>query len=138
MLQAGAYSATMHYLQAVRAAGTADRGPVMQKMREMPIHDFFARDGHIRSDGLMVHDMYLFQVKTPAQSKGPWDRTSASPPSPVTRPFSRRRNRAARWSRNKPRRTRSGGPWRALGFLRGAQVPIDGSGQQRQLPLPPA
>jgi branched-chain amino acid transport system substrate-binding protein len=73
MLQAGAYSATMHYLQAVQAAGTTDSGPVMEKMRELPIHDFFARDGHIRTDGLMVHDMYLFQVKTPAESKGPWD-----------------------------------------------------------------
>jgi branched-chain amino acid transport system substrate-binding protein len=73
MLQAGAYSATMHYLQAVQAAGTTDSAPVMEKMREMPVHDFFARDGHIRPDGLMVHDMYLFQVKTPAESKGPWD-----------------------------------------------------------------
>jgi len=73
MLQAGVYSSTTHYLQAVQAAGTTDAEPVMQKMREMPIHDFFARDGHIRNDGLMVHDMYLFQVKTPAESKGPWD-----------------------------------------------------------------
>jgi branched-chain amino acid transport system substrate-binding protein len=73
MLQAGVYSATLHYLQAVQAAGTTDSGPVMEKMRNAPIHDFFAHDGHIRVDGLMVHDMYLFQVKTPAESKGPWD-----------------------------------------------------------------
>jgi len=73
MLQAGAYSATLHYLQAVQAAGTTASGPVMQKMRDTPIHDFFAHDGHIRADGLMVHDMYLFQVKTPAESKGAWD-----------------------------------------------------------------
>lgn len=73
MLQAGIYSSTMHYLQAVQAAGTTDSGPVMEKMRAMPIHDFFAHDGHIRADGLMVHDLYLFQVKTPAESKGPWD-----------------------------------------------------------------
>ncbi len=73
MLQAGVYSSTLHYLQAVDKAGTTDSGPVMQAMREAPIHDFFARDGHIRPDGLMVHDMYLFQVKTPAESKGPWD-----------------------------------------------------------------
>src|SRR4051795_12341897 len=73
MLQAGVYSSTTHYLQAVQAAGTTDAEPVMQKMREMPIHDFFARDGHIRNDGLMVHDMYLFQVKTPSESKGAWD-----------------------------------------------------------------
>ncbi|HEY0182407.1 MAG TPA: ABC transporter substrate-binding protein [Rhodopila sp.] len=73
MLQAGMYSSTMHYLQAVQAAGTTDSAPVMEKMREMPINDFFAHGGHIRADGLMVHDMYLFQVKTPAESKGPWD-----------------------------------------------------------------
>ena len=73
MLQAGLYSSTMHYLQAVQAAGTADSAAVMDKMRASPIHDFFAHDGHIRADGLMVHDMYLFQVKTPAESTGPWD-----------------------------------------------------------------
>jgi branched-chain amino acid transport system substrate-binding protein len=73
MLQAGAYSSTMHYLQAVQAAGTDEAAPVMAKMKEMPIHDFFTPDGHIRADGLMVHDMYLFQVKTPAESKEPWD-----------------------------------------------------------------
>lgn len=73
MLQAGVYSATLHYLQAVQAAGTTDSAAVMAKMRELPIHDFFARNGHVRADGLMVHDMYLFQVKAPADSKGPWD-----------------------------------------------------------------
>ena len=71
--QAGDYSSTMHYLQAVRAAGTTDAQPVLAKMREMPINDFFATNGHIRADGRMVHDMYLMQVKTPAESKGPWD-----------------------------------------------------------------
>jgi branched-chain amino acid transport system substrate-binding protein len=73
MAQAGEYSATMHYLQAVAATGTTETGPVMQKMRETPIHDFFAADGQIRPDGLMVHDMFLFQVKSPAESKAPWD-----------------------------------------------------------------
>jgi branched-chain amino acid transport system substrate-binding protein len=72
-LQAGAYSATTHYLQAVDAAGTTDADAVMAKMKEMPIHDFFAKNGTIRPDGRMVHDMYLFQVKTPAESKGEWD-----------------------------------------------------------------
>jgi branched-chain amino acid transport system substrate-binding protein len=72
-LQAGVYSSTMHYLQAVQAAGTTDSAAVMAKMREMPVNDFFAQDGRIRADGLMVHDMYLFQVKTPAESKAPWD-----------------------------------------------------------------
>ena len=72
-LQAGAYSATMHYLQAVDAAGTTDGDAVMAKMKAMPIHDFYAANGTIRPDGRMVHDMYLFQVKTPAESKGDWD-----------------------------------------------------------------
>ena len=71
--QAGDYSSTIHYLQAVKAAGTTEAKAVMAKMREMPINDFFAQNGRIREDGRMVHDMYLMQVKTPAESKGPWD-----------------------------------------------------------------
>src|SRR3954466_11813877 len=71
--QAGDYSSTMHYLKAVAAAGTLDAQTVMAKMREMPINDFFAREGHIRVDGRMVHDMYLAEVKKPSDSKGPWD-----------------------------------------------------------------
>jgi branched-chain amino acid transport system substrate-binding protein len=73
MSQAGNYSSTMHYLQAVQAAGTDETSAVMAKMRELPINDFFAKNGRIREDGRMVHDMYLFQVKKPAESKGPWD-----------------------------------------------------------------
>jgi branched-chain amino acid transport system substrate-binding protein len=73
MLQAGMYSSTLHYLQAVQAAGTTDSDAVMQKMRDMPVDDFFAHGGHIRADGLMVHDIHLYQVKAPAESKGPWD-----------------------------------------------------------------
>jgi branched-chain amino acid transport system substrate-binding protein len=72
-LQAGVYSSTMHYLQAVAAAGTDATEPVMKMMRQMPINDFFAHNGHIRADGVMVHDTDLFQVKTPAESNGPWD-----------------------------------------------------------------
>lgn len=72
-LQAGAYSATMHYLRAVDAAGTTDGDAVMAKMKEMPIHDFYAANGVVRPDGRMVHDMYLFRVKTPAELKGDWD-----------------------------------------------------------------
>jgi branched-chain amino acid transport system substrate-binding protein len=72
-LQAGVYSATMHYLQAVASAGTDATQAVMQAMRAAPIDDFFAHGGHIRPDGLMVHDMYLFQVKTPAEAQYPWD-----------------------------------------------------------------
>jgi len=72
-LQAGVYSSTMHYLQAIARAGTDATEPVMAAMRAAPIDDFFVHDGHIRADGLMVHDMHLFQVKTPAESSGPWD-----------------------------------------------------------------
>lgn len=73
MLQAGVYSSTTHYLKAIQAAGTDATDAVMAQMRQMPVQDFFAANGHIREDGLMVHDMYLFQVKSPAESKGPWD-----------------------------------------------------------------
>ena len=70
---ASVYSATMHYLNAVKAAGTDETAAVMKKMRETPINDMFAKNGKLREDGRMVHDMYLFQVKTPAESKAPWD-----------------------------------------------------------------
>ncbi|QAU32698.1 ABC transporter substrate-binding protein [Janthinobacterium sp. 17J80-10] len=73
MIHAGVYSSTIHYLKAVQAAGTDDAGAVMKKMKEMPINDFFARNGRIREDGRMVHDMYLVQVKKPSESKTPWD-----------------------------------------------------------------
>jgi branched-chain amino acid transport system substrate-binding protein len=73
MVQAGIYSATMHYLRAVAAAGTDDTQAVMDKMRATPINDFFAKDGRIRADGRMVHDMYLYEVKKPDESKEAWD-----------------------------------------------------------------
>ena len=73
MVQAGDYSSTMHYLKAVKAAGTDEAQAVMKKMKETPINDFFAKNGRIRADGRMVHDMYLAQVKKPEESKTPWD-----------------------------------------------------------------
>ena len=73
MVQAGIYSSTMHYLKAVEAAGTDDPETVRAQMAEMPIEDFFARNGSIREDGRMIHDMYLAQVKTPDESTGEWD-----------------------------------------------------------------
>jgi len=73
MAHAGDYSSTLHYLRAVQAAGTDDADAVSAKMREMPINDMFAKNGRIREDGRMVHDMYLWEVKTPAESKYPWD-----------------------------------------------------------------
>ena len=73
MVQAGVYSQVSHYLKAIAAAGTDDPDTVMKKMRDMPINDFFAKNGKLREDGRMVHDMYLAQVKKPSESKGRWD-----------------------------------------------------------------
>lgn len=73
MGDAGDYSSTMHYLAAVKAAGTDEAQAVMSKMRELPINDFFAKNGRIREDGRMVHDMYVYEVKKPSESKGEWD-----------------------------------------------------------------
>ena len=72
-LQAGVYSSTTHYLRAVASAGTDDTDAVMKIMRATRIDDFFAHDGRIREDGVMLHDMYLFRVKAPSQSRYPWD-----------------------------------------------------------------
>jgi branched-chain amino acid transport system substrate-binding protein len=71
--QAGVYSSVMHYLKAVKAAGTTDSAAVMKIMKDTPINDMFAKDGRIRADGRMVHDMYLFEVKKPSESKARWD-----------------------------------------------------------------
>ena len=73
MIQAGVYSAVTHYLKAVDAGGTDEANAVIAKMKAIPIKDFFAKNGHIRDDGRMVHDMYLVQVKSPAESRGEWD-----------------------------------------------------------------
>jgi branched-chain amino acid transport system substrate-binding protein len=73
MTQAGVYSSTLHYLKAVEAAGTVESSAVMKMMKATPINDFFAHDGRIREDGRTVHDMYLFEVKKPSESKEPWD-----------------------------------------------------------------
>ncbi|MFG1242187.1 ABC transporter substrate-binding protein [Xanthobacter sp. DSM 14520] len=73
MLHAGVYSAVLHFLRSAKAANSVEGNVVADKMRELPIDDFFARNGSIRPDGRMIHDMYLAQVKTPAESKGPWD-----------------------------------------------------------------
>lgn len=73
MVQAGIYSGTMHYLNAIKNTGTDDATAVMAKMKATPINDFFVKNGRIRPDGLHVHDMHLFQVKQPGESKYPWD-----------------------------------------------------------------
>ena len=72
-MQAGVYSAVTHYLKAVDALGSDEAKAVVAKMRDMPIHDFFADRGLLRADGRMVHDMYLVEVKKPEESHYPWD-----------------------------------------------------------------
>lgn len=72
--QAGTYSSVLHYLRAIQAAGTIEAKPVVRKMQEIPVDDFFARHARLRRDGRMVHDMYLMQAKSPAESTGgDWD-----------------------------------------------------------------
>jgi branched-chain amino acid transport system substrate-binding protein len=73
MWQAGVYSSVMYYLNAVKDSGTDDPLKVTAKMREKPVEDFFARNGKLRDDNLMVHDLVLVQVKKPEESKYPWD-----------------------------------------------------------------
>ena len=72
-IQAGTYGAALHYLKAVKAAGTDDAKAVMAKMREIPINDFMTKNGKVREDGRVVRDMYLMQAKMPEESKGEWD-----------------------------------------------------------------
>jgi branched-chain amino acid transport system substrate-binding protein len=72
MIQAGTYSATLSYLKAVKAAGTKDSDAVAKKLKELPVDDAFAQ-GKVLENGRMVHDMYLFEVKKPSESKKPWD-----------------------------------------------------------------
>ncbi|MGR3570193.1 ABC transporter substrate-binding protein [Brevirhabdus sp.] len=73
MVQAGVYSGTMHYLRAVEALGSTDGKAVAAKMKEMPFDDPLFGKGTVRGDGRAIHDMYLFEVKTPDESKGEWD-----------------------------------------------------------------
>ena len=73
MVQAGTYSAVLQYLKAVQAAGTVDADAVTKKIHEMPVDDVFAKGGKVLPNGRMVHDVYLFEVKKPAESKAPWD-----------------------------------------------------------------
>jgi branched-chain amino acid transport system substrate-binding protein len=72
-IQAAVYSSVFEYLKAVQATGTDDADAVLKKLKEMKLNDVFVKDGVIRADGRMVHDYYLFQVKSPAESKYPWD-----------------------------------------------------------------
>jgi branched-chain amino acid transport system substrate-binding protein len=71
--QAGVYSAMHHYLEAIKAIGTKEPEKVMEKMRATPINDFMTKNGKLREDGRVIRDFYLFEVKKPSESKGPWD-----------------------------------------------------------------
>jgi branched-chain amino acid transport system substrate-binding protein len=73
MVQAGVYGAVLHYLKAIKAAGTKDADRVMAEMRAMPINDFMTENGKLRIDGRVMRDSYLYEVKKPSESKGEWD-----------------------------------------------------------------
>ena len=72
-IQASTYGAVHHYLKALEKAGTDDTAKVIAAMRDMPINDFMTRNGTIRADGRVMREMYIFRIKTPAESKGEWD-----------------------------------------------------------------
>jgi len=89
MVQAGLYGATKHYLEAVKTVGSTDTDKVMAAMRAAPINDFMTKNGSLRADGKVVRDMYLYEVKKPEESKGPWDYYKlirTIPAAEVTRP----------------------------------------------------
>ena len=73
MVNAGTYSSTLQYLKAIQAAGTDEPEAVMKQLKSMTLNDATVKNGKIRPDGRMVHEFYLYQVKTPGESKGPWD-----------------------------------------------------------------
>jgi branched-chain amino acid transport system substrate-binding protein len=87
MVQAGSYSAVLHYLKAVQAAGTTDGAAVAKKMREIPVNDAFFKNGIVRPDGIMQHDMYLAVVKSPGESKQAWDYLSIIEKIPGSKAF---------------------------------------------------
>lgn len=87
MVQASVYSSVYHYLKAVAASQSVDAATVAKKMREIPISDPVMRNASIRPDGRVIHDMYLFQVKTPAESKAPWDYLKLVTPIPARQAF---------------------------------------------------
>lgn len=89
-IQAGVYSAVRHYLQAVKDTGSDDGAAVIARMKATPVSDAYTANGTIRADQRMVHDLYLVQVKTPEESKGPWDLVkpvTAVPPDRAFRPL---------------------------------------------------
>ncbi len=73
MVQAGVYGSIMHYLAAIKATGADDGPTVIKEMKATPVNDFMTKHGHIREDWTLVRDMYLFEVTSPSESRGPWD-----------------------------------------------------------------
>ena len=91
-IQAGVYSAVRHYLRAVKDTNSDDGPAVMAQMKSTPVSDAYTANGRIRDDQRMVHDLYLVQVKTPAESKAPWDLVklvATIPPDQAFRPLDR-------------------------------------------------
>lgn len=96
-LQAADYSAVTDYLKAVQAVGTTDSAKVMAQLHQQKVDDFYAK-GYIRADGSMIHDMYLMQVKTPAESKQPWDYYKVMATIPGEQAFAtKQQSRCALW-----------------------------------------
>jgi branched-chain amino acid transport system substrate-binding protein len=98
-IQAGYYSATTHYLEAIKTAGTDQAEKVMATLKASPADDALFGKGYIRADGRKMHDMYLFEVKTPEESKGHTIITSQSARSLATRRSARWTRAIVRWSR---------------------------------------
>ena len=86
-IQAGTYGAVLHYLKAVKAAGTDEAKAVLAEMKKLPINDFMTKNGSIREDGRVIRDMYLMQAKTPEESKGGWDLVKMVPTVPGNEAF---------------------------------------------------
>ena len=87
MVHAGVYASVLHYLKAVEAAGSKEAGAVMAEMKAIPSEDPLFGQGNVREDGRHIHDMYLFEVKTPDESKGPWDYYNVLATIPVEQAF---------------------------------------------------
>ncbi len=101
MSQAAYYSATLTYLEAVKAAGSIDPDKIMDQLRKIEINDMFTENGTIRADGLMEHPMYVMQVKKPSESKYPWDYLHVVRKMSGEEAFGKLSDRPARWSRNR-------------------------------------
>ena len=92
------YSAVLHYLKATQAVGSRDADKIIAKMREMPVNDVATKNGHLRPDGRLERDLYLLEVKTPAESTGPWDLYKVDATIPAAKALRPLDQGGARWS----------------------------------------